>query len=1084
MFNFNRLGIQSNNSIFEENKKKVNQSVCRGMAYAFWVFPAMLLLNAMGLFRFSENVVILLGIIGTFCTLSPMVLSKFVKNQDIIKYYALICMIILVSVLGTEYYVGIYITFILAPIASCLYFDKKFTVKILVLSYVGYLISYYFRCEQTRDILYPTETVWETYIPLAAGFTLEFIVCLIFLYRVSGRSHQLLLEQKKLIADMAKNEAKMQLAMDATTDILFEYNIAEDHYTSDGSIRGWERKNIDISNFWEFVEGMHWKSDDFPKALRYYTRLPEEEGNCFQQELCLSLEENGQDAPIWAYIELNIIRDDYGVPEVILGKVRDITEQKLEEIKADEAKNYDTLTGMYHYSSLRKIVKESEGRSTGKTHQIMIINIKNYHDIAQSYGEVYRDFVIMNTAEVIKKNVQGEGIMTSRLSDAVFLVYIEDCETVDSRQIRQNLNAALREIYVGENKTNKLVYDFGYYLGEEHIDELFKVALRYVNATETLEEADIEEDKAVHKHDVMITSNEQTLREIPENKKEEMVNALIKNISNLLSATKDFRSAVQMSFAWIGRFFGLDGIRVYEFSPSKERLIPEFEWAVCKEVEDECKLMVLSHQVADFFVENFGRSRVVDNTIGAFQDFFRQFGENPLLLSHYSSLIYPLLTEEDCRAVILYDIRKTDYNWTDAEKEYLLELSTLVGNIILTLLSDSGMRQKHIFLSNMSHEVRMPISAIAGITEIARAELDNPQEIGKCLDTIDESTKNLVSILDDILDLSKMEIGKLKLSDEIFSVEDVLAQVENQAREEASAKNIVFEMNRKYQENLLCGDAARIFQVLHYLIKNAIKHTNIGGNVVVTAEELANNQDVVTLFFSVKDSGSGMTPEAIEKVFIAFEHNDSLHSEKHGDTGLALSVCYNVIRLMGGELSVQSEKGKGSEFTFTLKLKVPPEESMLKFFEDKSEMEKQTMDLHGKTILIAEDNAVNADIMKHLLEMKGATVLVATNGIKCLELYKQSREGKIAFILMDVNMPVLNGHETTREIRKMQREDAKKIPIIAMSANTFEEDVKESLAAGMDAHLMKPIQLKLLLEEVTRIVRHKEEIEYKEAETE
>lgn len=1073
MINFSRLGMQNDDSIFKKNEEQVNRIVCKGMAYAFLVFPVMLLLNVAGLFRFSENVVILLAIVGTFCTLSPIFLSKFLDNQNFIKYYALICIIVLVSILGTEYYVGIYITFIIAPIASCLYFDKKFTVKILIISYIGYLISYYFRCIQTRDILYPTETVWATYLPLAAGFTLEFIVSLIFLYRIADRTHSFLLRQKEMIAEMSKNEAKVQLAMEATTDILFEYDIKNDFYASSGSIRGWTRKNVMIEHFMEYIKKMQWRAEDLPKAVERIIQLPEEEGNRFQEEICISFTEGGQEFPVWACFELNIIRDSDGVPETILGKIRDITEQKLDEIKADEAKNYDTLTGMYHYGSLRKIVRETEGRSKGKTHQIMIINIKNYHEIAQSYGELYRDFVIMNTAEVIKKNVQGEGILTSRLSEEVFLVYIEDCDKVDSRKIRQDLNAGLRGIYVGENKINKLAYDFGYYLGEEHIDELFKVALRYVNTNDTLDHPESNKDTEVKGTDLLMVSNGQTFHDISDKKKEEIGRVFVKNISKLLTGTKDSRSAIQMSLAHAGKFFDLDGIRVYEFSDCKERIVTEFAWAVSEEVANECDFMVLEHRVAKFFIENFGRSRVVDNTIGAFQDFFRQFGENPLLLMNYSSLIYPILSEDECRAVILYDIRRTNYTWSDEQKEHLLNLSKVLGNVILTILTDASIREKHVFLANMSHEVRMPISAIAGVTEIARTELNDPDKMKKCLDTIDESTKSLVNILDDILDLSKMEIGRMKLSDEIFSVEDVLAQVENQAIADARGKEIEFNLDRKFQENLLCGDAKRISQVLTYLIRNAMKHVNPGGKVDVLVEELSNNRDMVTLFFQVKDNSAGMSPEILDKVFIAFEHNDSLHSQKHGDTGLTLSVCYNVVRLMGGELEVKSELGKGSEFFFTLKLEVPPKENMLQFFTSKSEIEREMVDLKNKTVLVAEDNVVNADIMKHLLEMQGAKVLTANNGARCLELYEQSNDGEIAFILMDVNMPKLNGHETTQMIRTSGRQDAQRIPIIAMSANTFEEDVKESLAAGMDAHLMKPIQLKPLLDEVSKIICQK-----------
>ncbi len=752
MFNYNKLGLQTGASIFEKNEELVNQTICKGMAYAFIVFPVMLLLNAAGLFRFSGNVEILLVIMGGFCTLSPLVLSKFVHNPNIIKYYALICIIVLVSVLAAQYHVGIYITLILAPVASCLYFDKKLTIKILLLSWIGYLIAYYFRCIQMRDILYPNETVMETYLPLAAGYTLEFLVSLIFLYHLADRTHTYLLEQKKLIADMEKKEKKIQLAMEAATDILFEYDIKRDYFKSNGSFRDWERKDIEVEHFQEALNRLSWKTQEFPEAVKKISKLPEEEGNHFSGEFCLTFLEEGKEHPIWASVDLNIIRNSDGIPETLLGKMRDITEQKLEEIKMKEAGKYDTLTGMYHYSSLRKIVKESEGRLTGKTHQIMIINIKNYHEIAKSYGEVYRDFVIMNMAEVLKKSIQDEGVFASRLSDNVFLVYIEDCDKVDSRQIRQDLNAGLHNIYVGENEINKLVYDFGYYLGEEDIDALFKVALRYVNTAEALEELQGTVEETREDAELQIFVDEKTFYEYSQAKKSEAANIFLKNIASLLSNAKEQRSAIQMAFAWVGRFFALDGIRIYQFSDSKERVMPEFSWTASEEVEKEWDSLVLEHQVAEFFIENFGHSRVVDNTIGAFQDFFRQFEENPLLLPKYSSLIYPLASEDICKAIILYDMRKTDYMWSDDQKKYLLEISKTLRNVILSCLADSSKSEKHVFLDQISLELRKPISVITDAAEMAKTEIDHPDKMKEYLDDIEGSAQTLVHALDDISD--------------------------------------------------------------------------------------------------------------------------------------------------------------------------------------------------------------------------------------------------------------------------------------------------------------------------------------------
>lgn len=1073
MNNFSQQLAQSEEGFFSNNEKEVTQMVCRVMAYAFCIYPVMLLLNVIGLFKFSNRVVILISVVGILCTLSPFILMQFVKNQTFLKYYAMLCIITIVSVLGTEYYVGIYITYIIAPIVSCMYFDKKFTAKILSISYVFFLFSYYFRSFQIRDHLYPTETIWPTYLPLAAGFTIEFFVSFLFLYKLADRTHTFLVEQKKLIAEMSKNEMKVQLAMEATKDILFEYNVKDDVYTSNGTIRGWNRRDVAIGNFRQYVEQMRWKTESFPRTLSRFAAMPEEEGNSFQEEIDISFMEGAQDYPAWAYFEVSILRDEHGEPNVILGKLRDITEQKVEEIKAEESKNYDALSGMYNYSSLRKIVKESEAQIKTKTHQIMIVHIKNYRELTECYGEVYRDFVLVNVAEAIKGAVDEDVVYTCRLSKDVFMVYVPDCDLVDSRKMRQELNAKLRGIYIGEKDEDKLLYDFGYYLGEEEIDELFKVALRYINPDDEEDKDTFEALAEASQVSNTLVAREEKYNDISDAKKVEQTDQFINNVSAMIVSAKDHRSAVQMTLAHVGRFFDYAGVRIYEFEESKQSIIPTFMWASTETVEKDYEMNLLSYPVRKFFVENFDKSRVIDNTIGAFQDFFRQFGENPLLLTGYSSLICPILNEGECRAAIIFDVASTDYEWTDEIKEFMINLSKIIGSNVLTLLADSVNKSKNVFLSNMSHEIRTPMNSIVGMTEIARTELHDSEQVQQCLDSIDDSIAQLVGIVNDILDLSKIESGKFHFANEVFSLEDVVAQIEEKAMQESHDKNVSFMLERKFQENLLAGDSERITQVLHYLIENALKYTSAGGEIKVLVEELANEGDVVQVFFQIQDNGIGIRQDSQEKIFMAFEQADTSTSEKHGGTGLGLALCYNIVRLLGGNLEVNSEEGEGSSFFFTLQFKIPPKERMIEFLSKMKVPEEDVVSLQDMKIIVADDNAINAEIARRLLTLRGAKVMVVEDGQQCLDEYLNSEEGEIALILMDINMPRLNGHEATRAIRASERDDADKIAIIAMSANAFEEDIQESKDSGMDSHMAKPIQVKAMLEEITRVLRHK-----------
>ncbi|MCD7826630.1 MAG: GGDEF domain-containing protein [Clostridiaceae bacterium] len=673
MYTTNRQGVQEEDRFFEKNEEQVNQIVCRAIACVFLIIPVMLLINVFGIFNFSRKVVLGISIIGSFCTLTPYFFCKVVKNQHFIKYYALICIILVVSLLGTEYYVGIYITFILAGIVSCLYFDKKLTSVIVVISYIGYLISYYFRCVQTRDIRHPEESVWETYIPLALGFTIEFIVCLLFLYKLADRTHQFLLQQKNMIAELTKRDMKLQMAINATNDILFEYDIQNDLYTANGTIRGWARKDIVIENFRQYIGQINWVERDCIDAVEKYTTMKETDESGIQTELCLSFSEGAKEYGIWAFFEINIIWNEEGLPLTVVGKIRDITEQKTAEIKAEEAKNFDALTGMYNYSSLRRILSQSGVQNVEKTHQIMIIHITNFDQIKQCYGDVYTEYVILNIAEVIKEAAQGEGVMTCRLSEAVFLVYIEDCDAVDSRMIRYQLNDKLRVLYVGEKEVNQLVYDFGYYLGEEKIDDLFTVALRYVKSeAEVLDYEKLSErENASIRGDVRYSS-------LTERRRRDGVILFINSLSNLMISTKDYRSGIRMALEQVGKFFELDSVRIYPMHHQEEDAAPDVIWSVLPEKEGY--VLEMSQEIRDVFLANFERSRITDNTTGAFRDFFWQFGDNPLLLEGCSSLICPVVSDEVCQAIIIYDICQENYSWSDDQKEYLLKISKLIGN--------------------------------------------------------------------------------------------------------------------------------------------------------------------------------------------------------------------------------------------------------------------------------------------------------------------------------------------------------------------------------------------------------------------
>ena len=1051
-----------NQAFFDENEKQINYTISRALMAVFFVFPVLLILKGTGIFSFTWEVAFQVSFVGVICTLSPYLVCKFTKNQSFIKYYNLICAIALVSYLSTKYHVGIYITFILPAIMSCLYFDKKFTIRILCFSYIGCLLGYYFKSFPiAADLKTDPNPITGVYIPYIAGFTLEFLASLIFLYLLSGRTNAFLVKQGKLIENLQASEEMTKMAMDATKDIFFQYDIKEDFYISSGTIRGWKKKELRIPEFSVYAGEMGWETGEFIELFERTIHLPEKEGNHLEDKICIDFEENGIKYPAWAYFAVNILRNEGGVPIKVLGIARDITDEKVEELKRTEEKNHDPLTGMYHYAGFRRIVNEIS--ETDHTHQIMVLHIQNYKEIGECYGEVYRDYIILNISDLIKKVIGDKNIYNCRLSEDIFLLYIENEEEIDGSKLRQILNNRLAELYIGEKEVKDLLFAFGFYAGTQDIEELLKIAMRYVG-----KEAEVSEYQGTEASVEKILHNEKRLWDIPEYKREEAVRQFNKNISTLILNAKDQAGMVQIILDRMGKFFDLDAIRVYEFPAATHAVFPVYYWGE-EALRQKIASMPLSEEVQEVFVQNFAQSRIVDTTIGAFRELFKQYEGNPLLLSGFSSLIYPLSAGEVCKAVLIFDKAEETYAWTDEQKEQLLSASRILGNHLLIVLDSGSAKQKQIFLTTMSQMLRTPMNSIFELTDIARKSTDRPEELIGYMDMIDVSSENLLRVVNNIVDLSRMDMHAMMLNEQIFSLEDVLSRIEQKERPEISRKRISFLLERRFQENLLKGDDSRLEQVLSTLLKQAIHFVSLDGKIHLTVEEISRRNQMIGLRFSVEDNGPGIPDEAMPHIFEMLTEESQESSGREYGTELELGICYQLVKRMGGELFVKSELGKGTTFSFGLQFVCPPSDSLFRFMSQKKQEEENRMTLEGKKILIAEDDTINREILKRLFEKHGAMVEAAENGRKCLDLFQESAPGEFAFIIMDIIMPVMNGHDTTRAIRKLRRTDAKKIPILALSANAFKEDTELSLESGMNAHLTKPIHMDEIMRELGRV---------------
>ncbi len=370
---------------------------------------------------------------------------------------------------------------------------------------------------------------------------------------------------------------------------------------------------------------------------------------------------------------------------------------------------------------------------------------------------------------------------------------------------------------------------------------------------------------------------------------------------------------------------------------------------------------------------------------------------------------------------------------------------------------------KTMFLSNMSHDIRTPMNAILGFTTLLARDADNPVKVREYTKKITSSGKHLLGLINDVLDVSKIESGKMVLSIGDFSLKDMVSSIDAIIRPMAKEKKQSFDISVtgiRYEE--LVGDETRLNQVLLNLLSNAVKYTQEGGKLwlrIIGLEQHSSQYEHIRI--EVEDNGYGMTPEYQEILFDAFTRAENSTTNKVQGTGLGMAITKSIVELMGGTIEVTSKVGRGSLFGVDLELRI--QEGRHKKPDSTQEMEEDTEHvLQGLHFLVAEDNEINAEILKELLEMESATCEITENGSLALKRFEHAKVNEFDAVLMDVQMPVMNGFEATKAIRMLEREDAKRILIVAMTANAFAEDVKDALNAGMDAHVAKPIDMDIL----------------------
>lgn len=386
---------------------------------------------------------------------------------------------------------------------------------------------------------------------------------------------------------------------------------------------------------------------------------------------------------------------------------------------------------------------------------------------------------------------------------------------------------------------------------------------------------------------------------------------------------------------------------------------------------------------------------------------------------------------------------------------------------------------KSEFLSRMSHEIRTPMNGIVGMSTIAMQNIDNTDKIKDCLEKVIMSSKHLLALINDVLDMSKIESGKVELRHESFNFRAFLQDFENLYGEQVKSKGISYEtILASDLEVQIIGDSLRLNQVLSNLLSNALKFTPAKGMIKLRVSKTGEDQENVYLRFEVIDTGCGIAEENYDKIFESFEQENVDVTYKYGGTGLGLSIVKRFTGLMGGGIHVTSVQGSGSTFTVDLpfgKIKESGKPTRFSDINGRNDLAKDCYavdyDFKGKRILLVEDNELNREIAEELIGVTGASVESAEDGVQAVEMFKESAEGYYDLILMDVQMPHMDGYEATRCIRALGRSDAQKVPIFAMTANAFAEDVQKSREAGMNAHISKPLNIRAVYKQMNRYLQ-------------
>lgn len=763
-------------------------------------------------------------------------------------------------------------------------------------------------------------------------------------------------------------------------------------------------------------------------------------------------------------ITLSVVNwDEKKNPSFVLGIIEDITNEKKMAVALEEARARDHLTALCTKEVGVALIRSYMQRKPAEqVCALMLLDMDDFARINAEEGKVFADAVLQDVADILREETGKEDVQI-RLGGDEFMLFVKDCDKQRATILGPRIAARVKALYGNEERGILVSVSIGMCVTAvvNEYSGLYRCAessLLYVKENcKGTAACYLDTSNALGAALTKIYTSPHLFNEIEQQAAgygEDMVDFALE----LLGKAKNLDDAIFVLLARIGSRYNLDRVSIAEINSEYLSFRYAYQWARDKADLQMGQEFYLSRTQYEDMAKRYDKTGLCEYAVYA-------------ELSMLSCLQAIVWNQGVYAGSLRLEVKKKNHRWSEEQRVMIREITKLIASFVMKARADAISRAKSEFLSRMSHEIRTPMNAISGMTTIAKTVLDDRAKTLDCLNKIENANRYLLRLINDILDMSRIESGKVEVNCERTRVGEQVRRLEGMLASEAAEKGIALSFVNAYEaDRPILLDVLRVTQVLVNIIGNAIKFTAPQGSITVTIRPQREEETAVYLQFSVKDTGIGISEESIGNIFNVFEQAGKETVLQYGGTGLGLAISSRLVQLMGGVLEVRSALGKGSEFYFTVPASFSNEAETVEAASCEDE-ETSAASEEKRRILVAEDNELNAEIAVAILEMNGFVVECAEDGEKAAALFGGHRPGYYNAILMDIRMPVMDGLEATRRIRTMGKADSRRIPIIAMTANAFDEDAKESLASGMNGHLTKPIDVRQLLNTLHKVTK-------------